>query len=58
MYFNWVMMRAYLKLDTEKDGVLPSLVAMLDKMSHLDRFVGNGGHGVSFFSWTTAVSHQ
>lgn len=39
----------YLKFDTKKDRILPPLLAMFDKISHFNRFIGNGRHGVSFF---------
>lgn len=39
----------YLKFDTKKDRILPPLLAMFDEISHVNRFIGNGRHGVSFF---------
>jgi hypothetical protein len=41
----------YLKFDTQKDRVFPPLLTMFDKISHFNRFVGNGRHGVSFFGY-------
>lgn len=38
-----------MKFDTKKDRILPPLLAMFDEISHVNRFIGNGRHGVSFF---------